>query len=149
MQAHFHYIYLISSNHYHIAIDITLQITLLVWNHSSFSAQNILILLSLTLLGNLLHSLTGYITCHLFYVIWNEHFYFSFGVKLARNAKIFLFFQTKFQNPWYEMYWVPNIYSFLHWGALLWSVSLFNLDLTCMYDYLVWFFYCVKNQRSK
>ena len=98
MQAHFHYIYLISSNHYHIAIDITLQISLLVWNHSSFSAQNILILLSLTLLGNLLHSLTGYITCHLFYVIWNEHFYFSFGVKLARNAKIFLFFKPSFKT---------------------------------------------------
>lgn len=98
MQAHFHYIHLISSNHYHIAIDITLQISLLVWDHSSFSAQNILILPSLTLFGNLLHSFAGYITCHLFDVIWNEHIYFSFGVKLARNAKTFLFFKPSFKT---------------------------------------------------
>lgn len=98
MQAHFHYIHLISSNHCHIAIDITLQISLLVWDHSSFSAQNILILPSLTLFGNLLHSFAGYITCHLFDVIWNEHIYFSFGVKLARNAKTFLFFKPSFKT---------------------------------------------------
>ena len=48
------------------------------------------------------HSLIGYITCHLFQAIWNEHlcfFDFIFVVTLARKANIFFLSKPSFKNP--------------------------------------------------